>query len=71
MNEVNSYFRVIAKVDFEGENGKIKHTNEEYLISAVNVTDAETKLFKFYEDKGYTQDFKVISVRETKIITVI
>jgi hypothetical protein len=53
------------------EKGKQTKINEQYLVDAVSVTDAEVKVTKMYEDEGSQVDFQVKSVKETKILQVI
>jgi len=62
------FFKVNVKVIVDN-NGKQKKTREEYMVEAVSVTDAETKVHEDFKDSGL--DFEVASVVETKIIKVI
>ena len=48
---------------------KQKKNVEQYLVNAVSVTDAESKIHKDFENTVI--DFEVSSVSETKIIKVI
>jgi hypothetical protein len=61
----------IAKVKFESidENGKIKKLYEQYLVSAVSVSDAEDKLIERFKES--ISEFGVVSVVESKILGVI
>jgi len=65
------YFQVVVQVKVEQENGKIKNQNEQYLVSAVSCIDAETKTTKDFVDEGANLDFKIVSVKETKILKVL
>jgi hypothetical protein len=65
------YFQVNVSIVDINEKGKQTKINEQYLVDAVSVTDAEVKITKMYEDEGGNVDFQVKSVKETKIIQVI
>lgn len=65
-----TYFLVKVEKKIEDErNGKIKKVSEQFLVSAVNVTDVEKQIYKEYE--GYPGDWSIHSVTSTKIIKVI
>jgi hypothetical protein len=66
-----SYFQVNVSITDINEKGKQSKVNEQYLVDAVSVTDAEVKVTKMYEDEGGQVDFQVKSVKETKILQVI
>lgn len=64
------YFLVKVEKKIEDErNGKVKKTTEQFLVSAVNVTDVEKQIYSEYE--GYPNDWSIHSVTATKIIKVI
>jgi len=65
------YFQVNVSIMDINEKGKQTKINEQYLVDAVSVTDAEVKVTKMYEDEGSQVDFQVKSVKETKILQVI
>jgi hypothetical protein len=68
MNE--KYF--VAKITYDlpdTETGKIKKIREEKLVKGYSVTDVEAKITKRYE--GFTQDWRITSVSESKIDEVI
>jgi hypothetical protein len=65
------YFQVNVSIVDINEKGKQTKINEQYLVNAVSVTDAEVKITKMYEDEGSQVDFQVKSVKETKILQVI
>jgi hypothetical protein len=48
---------------------KEKKTTETYLVEALSVTEAESKVIEDF--KGYTFDFEVKSVTSSKIIKII
>tara|TARA_R100001443_G_scaffold109628_1_gene121033 strand:+ start:212 stop:409 length:198 start_codon:yes stop_codon:yes gene_type:complete len=64
-----SYYIAKVKVVVSDNNGKQKKNVEQYLVNAVSVTDAESKIHKDFENTVI--DFEVSSVSETKIIKVI
>lgn len=61
----------ISKVQFEigNDNGKIKKQSRTYVVEAVSVTDAETKLHMYL--KNSVEPFEVKTVAESKILDVI
>lgn len=61
----------ISKVQFEigNDNGKIKKQSRTYVVDAVSVTDAETKLHEYL--KNSVEPFEVKTVAESKILDVI
>jgi len=64
------YYKAKVKVITQDDKGRQKKNVEEYLVHAVSVTDAETKVHD--EFKGdYAISFEVTSVLETRIIKVI
>jgi hypothetical protein len=65
------YFQVNVSIVDINEKGKQTKINEQYLVDAVSVTDAEVKVTKMYVDEGGSIDFQVKSVKETKILQVI
>lgn len=66
-----SYFQVNVEIVDITEKGKQSKIREQYLVDAVSVTDAETKVHKLFEDEGMATDFQVKSVKDTKILQVI
>ena len=63
------YFTVKAVFEVEDAKGKIKKQTETYLVEALSVTEAESKVIEDF--KGYTFDFEVKSVTSSKIIKII
>jgi hypothetical protein len=62
----------VAKITYDlpdTETGKIKKIREEKLVKGYSVTDVEAKITKRYE--GFTQDWRITSVSESKIDEVI
>jgi hypothetical protein len=48
---------------------KVKKFTETYLVEAMSVTEAEAKVIKDFT--GYTMDFEVKSVTESRIVKII
>ena len=63
------YYIAKVKVTHVDDKGRVKKLTEQYVVNAVSVTDAETKVVKDFENSGI--EFEVGSVIETKIIKVI
>jgi hypothetical protein len=62
----------VAKVQYDlpDENsGKIKKIREEKLVKGFSVTDVESKVTEKYQ--GFTHDWRITSVSESKIDEVI
>jgi len=62
----------VAKITYDlpdDETGKIKKIREEKLVRGFSVTDVEAKVTKKYE--GFTRDWRITSVSESKIDEVI
>lgn len=51
------------------DRGRSTSTNEVYCVEAESCTEAEAKTVKEFE--GYSEDFQVKSVRESKIIKIL
>ncbi len=64
------YFVAKIQYDLTDENsGRIKKIREEKLVKGFSVTDVEAKVTKKYE--GFTHDWRITSVSESKIDEVI
>jgi hypothetical protein len=67
------YFEVTVQIKLESEdskgNVKIKTVNEQFLVDAMSVTEAEARVVKKFS--GSITDFEVVSVKGSKIIEVI
>jgi len=50
-------YTVAVKVKFEDDKGKVKTKTERYLVDAMSVTEAETRVVKFME--GTMADFEI------------
>ena len=67
------YFEVAVQIRLETEdsrgNVKVKRINENYLVDAMSVTEAEARVVKLF--KNFSQDFEVVQVKGSKIIEVV
>ena len=64
------YFVAKITYDLPDENsGKIKKIREEKLVKGFSVTDVEAKVTEKYQ--GFTNDWRITSVSESKIDEVI
>ena len=64
-----AYYIATVKVQDENERGRVSNTNETYCVEAESVTEAEAKVVK--ELEGYSMDYQVKSVKESKIIKIL
>jgi Domain of unknown function (DUF4494) len=62
-------YTVAVKVKFEDDKGKVKTKTERYLVDAMSVTEAETRVVKFME--GTMADFEISSASQSRIVEVI
>lgn len=62
----------IAKVKFEtvdDNTGRIKKINEQYLVEAASISDAENMLTEKFKES--IAEFSVVSVQESKIMGIV
>jgi len=64
------YYSVIVAVEIEDAKGKLKKNKENYLVDALSVTEAETKLVNKFTKEGVNLEYEVVKVSETKILEV-
>jgi hypothetical protein len=64
-----AYYITKVKIITTDDKGRQKKSVEQYLVKAVSVTDAETKIHE--EFKNDSIDFEVTAVVEIKIVKVI
>ena len=64
-----AYFIATVKVQDQNERGRITLNNEVYCVEAETVTEAEAKVVKEFE--GYSMEYHVKSVKESKIIKIL
>lgn len=62
-----AYYKVIAKIAYEGAKGKMKSRRDEYIVEGISPTDVEAKITK--ELEGY--DFEIVQIALTKIVDII
>lgn len=66
----DKYFLVKVQYDLIDDNtGKIKKITEQKLVKGISVTDVEVKITTAY--KGFTFDWRITAVSESKIDEVI
>ena len=69
---MSKFFEVTVEVVVATlKNGKDKKNKEIYLVDAMSVTEAESRVVKDFEDAGVTIDYKVSGAKESRIIRVI
>ncbi len=66
---MKTYFNTKIKYKLEDDQGKLKTITEEYLVDAVNFTEAEARITQHLSDS--MGEFTVEKVTKTKIIEVI
>jgi len=64
------FFEVTVKIKTDS-NGKVKTANEIYLVDAMTVTEAEARVVKDFEKSGFSQDYNVVGVKSSNIVSVI
>ena len=64
------FFEVTVEIKTDN-NGKIKIVKENYLVDAMSVTEAEASVVEDFRTAGYSKDFKVTLVKESKVSGVI
>ena len=69
---MSKYFEVSVEVVVStAKNGKEKKNKEVYLVDSMSVTEAEARVVKDFTDDGVVLDYKVVSVKESRVIQVI
>jgi acetolactate synthase small subunit len=64
-----NYWLAKVKVDQETSRGTIKKVTEQFVVDAVNATDAEVKITKEYE--SYPMDWEIDTLKQMRIIKII
>ena len=64
-----AYYLAKVEVRMENDRGRIQKIRELYCVEAESVTEAEAKVVKEFE--GYSMDYQVKSVKESKIIKIL
>jgi len=62
------FYNVVVSIT-DSNAKKPRKISELYIVNAVSVTDAETKIHKKFE--GTTLEFEVSNVRQSKLIEII
>jgi hypothetical protein len=69
---MSKYFEVtVEMVVSTQKNGKDKKAKEIYLVDAMSVTEAESRVVKDFEESGVQIDYKVSGAKESRIMRVI
>jgi hypothetical protein len=69
---MSKFFEVTVEVVVATlKNGKDKKNKETYLVAAMSVTEAESRVVKDFEDSGVQMDYKVSMAKESRILRVI
>ena len=69
---MSKYFEVtVEMVVSTQKNGKDKKAKEIYLVDAMSVTEAESRVIKDFEESGVQIDYKVSGAKESRVIRVI
>jgi hypothetical protein len=63
------YFTVSVKTSFEDNKGKVKTKTEKYLVDAMTVTEAESRVVAFMEDAQLEYEISAASI--SRIVEVI
>lgn len=63
----NAFYKCVAKIQYEGNKGKMKTRRDEYIVEGISPTDVEAKITK--ELEGY--DFEIAQITLTKIISIV
>ena len=64
------YWQVVVQFERENDRGRVQKVKEIYLVDAMTGTEAESKMYKFLEDRG-ERDFTVISLTQSRVLEVI
>lgn len=66
------FFEVtVEMITSVSKSGKDRKTKETYLVDAMSVTEAESRVVKDFEDARVQLDYKVVSAKESRIIRVV
>ena len=69
---MSKYFEVTVEVIVSTQkNGKDKKAKEIYLVDAMSVTEAESRVIKDFMDSGVQIDYKVSGAKESRVLRVI
>ncbi len=69
---MSKYFEVTVEVVVATQkNGKEKKNKEIYLVDAMSVTEAESRVVQDFTEAGVQIDYKVSGAKESRVIRVI
>ena len=69
---MSKYFEVVVEMVVSTQkNGKDKKAKEIYLVDAMSVTEAESRVVKDFEESGVQIDYKVSGAKESRVLRVI
>lgn len=69
---MDKFFEVTVEIEAGiQKNGKMKTVKETYLVDALSVTEAESRVVTVFEQEGTISNYKVISAKESRIMKVI
>jgi hypothetical protein len=67
---MTQYYQVKVQFLLEEESGKIKKQNHNYLVDALSVTEAETRVTEFLNSQG-EKTFEVKAASVSSIVQVV
>lgn len=62
-------YTVSVKLKFEDSKGKVKTKTDRYMVEAMSVTEAESRVVSFME--GTVLDYEISSVTQSRITEII
>ena len=65
------FFQVKVQFTDIDDKGKAKKQNIAYLVDAMSVTEAESRVVQDFTEAGVQIDYKVSGARESRVIRVI
>jgi hypothetical protein len=72
---MTKYYEVLVELRIESVSpkgdSKFKKIKETYLVDAMSVTEAESRIVESFSNSGFSQDYNVIQVKGSKIIDII
>jgi hypothetical protein len=63
------YFTVSVKLQIEDAKGKVKTKTERYLVDAMSVTEAETRVVEYMQ--GTMSEYEISSAAQSRIQAII
>lgn len=71
MSDVKFFEATVEFVEGQTRSGKDKKRKEVYLVDSQSCTEAEARVVQDFTDAGINVDYKVVQVKESRIIRVI